>query len=298
MGKAGAASDQQVDEKTGAWEEARASHDAGQSAVSQAEAQLAAAQADEAAARADVHAAREAVNASASSLEADTAAIEAALAAQDASSFNSQRSSTLSDFERIEAPFDGVIIDRNIEVGSLVSGGTAAAEHGTGLFTIAHIEKLKAVAEVPESAAPYITLGMDVTVEVRDLDGDVLKGKVWRRSGALNQSSRTLHVEVLLDNPGKRAEPGLYCRMHFDVPSVAWTLPSTSLRVGAEGTQVVEVLPDGKVRAVNVKVSRDLGKEIELVYKFTGKENILSDPPPTLRDGTSVEAKLKASPSP
>ncbi len=293
MGKAGAASDQQVDEKRAAWEEARAAEDAGQATVSQTEAQLESARADVLAARADLVSAAESVRASLASLDADAAAVAAAGAAQQASLAGAERSATMQGYVRVEAPFDGVITARNVDVGSLVTGtGSTNADSTTptsGLFGIARSDQIRAVAEVPEGVAARVHVGMEGVVEITDLPGETFKGKVWMRSGALNSGSRTLRVEVLLENPGLKAMPGMYCRVKMEVPGETWRVPSTALQVDATGTHIVLVEAGDVVKRVPVKVSRDLGKELELFYPFKGDERVVSDPGATLTDGMKVQ---------
>jgi RND family efflux transporter MFP subunit len=202
----------------------------------------------------------------------------------------------------VEAPFDGVITARNVDVGSLVTGtGSAASADNTaptsGLFGIARSDRLRAVAEVPEAAAFRVKVGMDARVEVTDVPEEKFQGKVWMRSGGLDQSSRTLRVEVLLENRGLKAMPGMYCRLRMDVPGEAWRLPSTALQVDSSGTHIVLVDANNVCHRLAVKVSRDLGKELELVYPFKGDERVVTDPGALLTDGTKVEL-AKATPKP
>lgn len=303
MGKAGAASDQQVDETRAAWQQAKAAEEAGVAAVARSVADLEAARGDLLAARADLVSAQENVRAAIASLEADGAAVASAEAAQEASQAGAERSATLSGYENVVAPFDGVITARNVDVGSLVTGtGAVASADNTaptsGLFGIARSDQLRAVAEVPEAAAFRVRVGMTAHVEVTDVPDEKFQGKVFLRSGGLDQSSRMLRVEVLLENRGLKALPGMYCRVRMEVPGEAWRLPSTALQVDAEGTHIVVVEAGDVVKRVAVRVSRDLGNELELVYPFQGTERVVADPGALLRDGMKVTVSPSGTPSP
>lgn len=121
----------------------------------------------------------------------------------------------LQSYERVVAPFDGVITLRNIDIGSLV---TADATSGTPLFAISHDEVLRVQVHVPQDVALQLKPGMEATLDVPELPGRKFTGKVARTANALDPNTHTLLVEANIDNPDRTLTPGLDGTVHFIVP--------------------------------------------------------------------------------
>lgn len=292
LGKAGAAPDQVVDEQRAALREAEAARDSAEAGVAGALADLAAAKAAVDGAQADLVAAQEAVVAAQATLSSDTAAVEAAGFEQEATRAGEERQAALTGFVQVLAPFEGVITSRNIEVGALVQAGSGPQDPnqtapGAGLFGIAKIDRLRVVVQVPEENAAQVGMGLEGTVQA---GGASVKGKVWKRSGALDQSTRTLRTEVLLDNPKGLLLPGMFAQVHFRVQGVGWMLPSTAVRVDAEGTRIAVVEGD-RVKLREVEIGRDLGAQILIRSDLKESDSIIADPAADLKDGTVVTIK-------
>ncbi len=297
LGQAGAAPEQTVDEHRAALREAEAARDAAEAGVAGAQADLAAAKADVDGSIADLAASQESLSASQATLQSDAAAVEAANAEQRANEAGESRQATLTGFVQVLAPFDGVITSRNIEVGALVMAGSAAQDPnqtapGAGLFGLARIDRLRVVVQVPEENAGQISLGMPAKVAS---GGATVDGKVWQRSGALAQTTRTLRTEVLLQNPKGLLLPGMFAQVHFRVAGRGWMLPSTALRVDAEGTRIA-LVRDNQVVLQEVDVERDLGQQILLSTPLQATDQVIPDPAADLKDGTIVEIRQPARP--
>lgn len=217
------------------------------------------------------------------SQEANLKSAEAAVNAQLA---NVRRLERLQSFERVVAPFDGIITERNVEQGDLVSamGGT------TGLFSIAQAKTLRIQVNVPQSYAVDIRTGQDAEIQVRERPGQTFIGKVARSANALDSSSRTLLVEVQVDNSKGELLPGMYSQVKFSLarsrPTVL--IPAEALVADAKGTRVVAVSADQRARFIPVTVGRDLGTRIEVLDGLTGTETLVRAPSDTLTEGQQV----------
>jgi len=215
----------------------------------------------------------------------DLAAKQAATAASEA---NVRRLKQLQSYERVTAPYAGVITARSTDVGALINAGSASEPHE--LFHLAQVGKLRVFVAVPEVYADSVRDGEQVDI-TQDADpGHVIKGTITRNSNAINQTSRTLNVEVDVDNKNGVLLPGAYVFVHMKLPAGAntVTIPSNALLFRAQGLQA-GVVRDGRVHLVNITIGHDFGNTVEVTSGLTPQDAIILDPSDSLMTGMPVE---------
>jgi len=219
----------------------------------------------------------------------DAAAKEAAVEASQASV---RRLLQLQSFERVYAPFDGVVTVRNTDVGQLVQGGSSP----NSLFHLAAIDTVRVFVPVPEAYAAAIRNGNKATLTLDEYPGRVFTGTIARNSSAIDLSTRTLNVEVDVDNPKAEILPGAYIFVHFKVPDQgeSLTLPSNTLLFRSAGLQV-GLVRDGRVQLVPVTISHDGGAFVEISSGLQASDLVILDPSDSLTTGQQVETKEASS---
>lgn len=226
------------------------------------------------------------------------AAFEEAVANLNSAEANLRRLEQLQEYERVVAPFGGVITARNVDQGALVgpAGGVSGTlPAGTGstpgsLFTVAQTDTLSAYVTVPESYAPAVAIGQTAVVTLPALPGDTLRGRVARTAGSLDPTARTLLTEVRVANPRGVFLPGMYAQVQLALGPGAPPLrvPATALVIRDGPPQVVTVAPDSTVRYQTVTISRDLGSWVEVTGGLAAGELIVINPADDLHDGARV----------
>jgi HlyD family secretion protein len=200
---------------------------------------------------------------------------------------------TLTEFEQVTAPFDGVITRRNVDIGDLVNADTGG---GTPMFTMENDNVLRVSVDIPQSASIGIHDGLEAKVMVPQLPGQVFTGKVSRSSVALLSASRTLTTEVDVPNPDKRLRAGLFVNVVFSMPREAPSVvvPAEALIFNHAGLQVAVVDGDNKVSLKPISINRDFGKTVELRDGLAGGDRIILSPPAILHDGSKVKVAAEA----
>jgi RND family efflux transporter MFP subunit len=195
----------------------------------------------------------------------------------------------LKSFERVTAPFDGVITARRVDVGALINTGSGSAA-GPELFHIVSADRLRVFINVPEEYQRLAENGAKETLTLTEYPGRFFTGTIARNSGAIDPSSRTLQVEVDVENPNGEILPGAYVLVHFKLPDRgnAMTVPVNTVLFRSEGLRVA-VVRDGKAELVPVQVGRDFGDSLEIVSGITAKETLIVNPPDSLVSGASVQ---------
>ena len=208
-------------------------------------------------------------------------------AAADASASNVRRLEELQSFEKICAPFDGVITARNTDVGQLIDAGSNAPKE---LFHLASINKLRVYVAIPEVYSRAASNGATATLTLDEFPGEIFKGTLVRNANAFDAANRTLNTEVDVDNPKGRLRPGAYVFVHFKLPEsvTSVTIPSNALLFRKEGLQV-GVVRDGKVELVSIKIGRDYGNTVEILSGLSGSDSVILSPPDSLISGTPVK---------
>jgi RND family efflux transporter MFP subunit len=194
-------------------------------------------------------------------------------------------------FQRIVAPFSGVITVRNIDPGALVTADNPSETRE--LFHIMQTDPLRVFVNVPQVYATTIALGQEAIVYRQEEPGKVFKGKVTRTANALDPNTRTLLTEVDVANPKDALRPGMYLRVNFvavrDTPPVI--IPSAALITRNGGLRVAIMDQNETVRYRDVRLGRDYGAEVEVIEGLHGGENIIVHPGDTLPEGQKVEAR-------
>jgi RND family efflux transporter MFP subunit len=212
----------------------------------------------------------------------------AAQAAVDASKANVRRLEQLQSYERIVAPFDGIITARNTDIGDLIDAGSGSA-NPRELFHMDATGKLRVYVAVPEVDSDAIHDGDHATL-TQDSNPDLsIAGTIVRNANAIDHSTRTLNVEVDVDNAKSLLRPGAYVFVHFHLPAIgnAVTIPSNTLLFRAEGLRVGIVRGD-HVQLVPVTIGHDFGNSVEITSGLTPADEVILDPSDSLVSGTEV----------
>jgi RND family efflux transporter MFP subunit len=214
-------------------------------------------------------------NANKSIVEADKAAVE--------------QYSALVSFEKVYAPFDGVITARNTDIGDLINSGSTSNVK-TDLFHIAQPGKLRVYVNVPEEYSRGITVGMTADLSLAEFPDRKFQGKVVRTADAINVTTRTLQVEIDVNNPTGTLLTGSYAEVHLAVPTQTATLllPVNTLIFRSEGLRV-GVVKDGKVVLTAVTPGHDFGNEIEIVSGLKANDQVIINPPDSIVSGQAVQ---------
>ena len=208
---------------------------------------------------------------------------QAALAAADA---DVRRLRALKGFQRVLAPYSGVITRRDVDVGDLVNAGNGGFP--SALFHIAQIDPLRLYIDVPQRYAPSVRIEEPVTVTQSEL-ATPLHGKVVRTARAIDPVTRTLQVEVDLPNRNGRLLPGAYVEARMPVGSTGTLLaPDDALLFRAAGPRIAVVDANGRVHLKTVTLGRDMGRTIEILRGLHDGDRIVRNPPDSLADGDVV----------
>jgi RND family efflux transporter MFP subunit len=213
-------------------------------------------------------------------------------AAVDAAMASVRRLEQLQSFEKVYAPFDGIVTARNTDIGALISAGQNTTPKE--LFHLAAIGKIRVYVSVPEAYTAAIKDGGKATLTLDEYPGRVFEGTITRNSSAIDPVTRTLNVEVDIDNPKGELLPGAYVFVHFKVPEHATSLmlPSNTLLFRAQGLQVGVVHGD-RVQLVPVKIGKDTGANVEITSGLTTDDAVILDPSDSLASGQKVEVANK-----
>jgi RND family efflux transporter MFP subunit len=217
--------------------------------------------------------------------EGDYQAKKAALASADS---NVKRLEELQSFEKIYAPFDGVITARNTDVGHLINSGAGGTQQE--LFHIAAIHTLRVYINIPQEYSATAKPGLRADLTLSEFPGRRFTGELVRTANAIDPATRTLLAEVDVKNPTGELLPGAYTEVHLKVPSGAATyiLPVTALVFRSRGLQVALVENDGRAQLVPVTLGRDFGTEVEILSGLPENAVVITNPPDSLVSGEQV----------
>ncbi|MBS1799381.1 MAG: efflux RND transporter periplasmic adaptor subunit [Acidobacteria bacterium] len=215
----------------------------------------------------------------------------AAQAAVDASKANVRRLEQLQSYERIVAPFDGIITARNTDIGDLIQAGSGS-NSPRELFHLAAVGKLRVYVAVPEVYADSIRDGDNAYVTQDSSPELKISGKIVRNANAIDHATRTLNVEVDIDNSKNLLRPGAYVFVHFGLPAEmdTVTVPSNTLLFRSEGLRV-GVVRNNHVDLVPVTIGHDYGNTLEVVSGLTPSDKIVLDPSDSLTSGMEVRSE-------
>ena len=209
---------------------------------------------------------------------------------------NVQRLRELAGFQKIVAPFDGVVTARNTDVGQLINAGSGS---GPELFRIADTKRLRLYVRVPQTYAAQMQTGVMASLVFPDRPGKQYAARLESTSSALDAASRTLLAQLIVDNKNNELLPGAYVEVHFNLPAEAgaksFKLPANVLLFRGDGMHVATVDAKGRIVMKAVTLGRDYGSDIEVVQGLQPDDNVVLSPPDSLTDGAVVRvAKTKA----
>ena len=220
----------------------------------------------------------------------DLNARRAALSAQQA---NVRRVRQLQSFEKIYAPFDGVITARNTDIGDLIQAGENTTPQE--LFHLSAINRLRVFVPVPEVYQNVLKSVRTVSISSDAYPREHFTGTIARSSDAIDPLSRTLKVEVDIANPNALLLPGAYVFVHLPLPAdvASLTIPSNALLFRQEGLRV-GVVRDGRVQLVPISIGHDYGDTVEVTAGLTRMDQVVLNPSDSLVSGTGVEIDTNA----
>jgi RND family efflux transporter MFP subunit len=228
---------------------------------------------------------------SVSKQEADNAAgdFAAKQAVVQSARANVSRLEQMQAFERIYAPFDGVITARNTDIGALIDSGSSGGQR-TELFHISQPSKLRVYVNVPEAYSQAAKPGLTADLTLSEFPGRQFQGKLVRTASAIDQATRTLLVEILVDNPTGTLLTGAYAEVHLKLPTAVSSLllPVNTLMFRSEGLRVATVTDGQHAELKPITVGHDFGSEVEVVAGLTGDEAVIANPPDSLVSGQAV----------
>jgi RND family efflux transporter MFP subunit len=202
----------------------------------------------------------------------------------------------LEDFKYIVAPFDGVITQRNLDIGALIDAGST----GSNLFVIADTSKLRVYVDVPEIYAASIQVGMPAEVALNTYGAKPITGTVTRTADALDATTRTLRTEIDVDNTTQGLVPGVYANVKLGVSTASknFIVPSNTLLFRSEGLSVALVDGQQHIRVQPITLGRDFGSTVEVVDGLQDNDRIVISPPDSMYDGQQVNVAKNDSKGP
>jgi len=218
--------------------------------------------------------------------EGDFAAKKATVQSEEA---NVKRLQQLQSFEKIYAPFTGVITARNTDVGALIDSGSSGGT-GTELFHMVQPDRLRVYVNVPEAYSQAAKPGMTADLTLSEFPGRRFQGKLVRTSEAIDPSTRTLLVEIEVNNPTEALLAGAYAEVHLKLPTPASSLilPVNALIFRSEGLHVAVVDKDNRVAMKSITLGRDFGTTAEVVAGLNGDEEVIVNPPDSIAAGEKI----------
>ncbi|MGN6231922.1 MAG: efflux RND transporter periplasmic adaptor subunit [Trinickia sp.] len=211
------------------------------------------------------------------------------LAAADA---NVKRLQQLESFKRIVAPFDGIITQRNVDIGDLIDAGSGTSR---ALFALAQANPLRVYVQLPQAYSENVKVGMPVAVTQAELPGQSFRGTITHESGAIDVPTRSLQIEVTLPNPNNKLRPGAYVQVA--VPNTLRShllVPGNTLLFRAEGPQLAVVDKDGVVHLHAVSIAQDLGQVLEIDSGISADDKIIVNPSDSIADGDHVQVMQRS----
>jgi len=216
---------------------------------------------------------------------------------------NVQRLQQLVGFEKVYAPFDGVVTARNTDIGQLIDAGSGAGgTGGTGaeLFHMAAAQTLRLYVNVPQIYSQGLKPGMTADLTFNEFPGKTFTGKLVRTSKQIDPASRTLLVEFDVNNRTGELFPGAYTEVHFktNVSARALILPVSALMFRSEGLRVATVSDDNTAKLVPIILGHDDGATVQVISGLNAESRVILDPPDSLIDGETVQVAKPASTPP
>lgn len=197
-------------------------------------------------------------------------------------------------FERIIAPFDGVVTARDTDVGALINAGSGGI--GQELFVVSDVKQLRVYVQVPQSYAPDVRAGTTATLTVPEYPGQRFTARVIASADSVNATSGTTLVQLLVDNTAGKLLPGGFASLQFKLPvqQNAVRVPASSLVFDARGLMVATLGSNGEVVFKKVTINRDFGDSVEIGSGLAATDRVIDTPPDGLVDGDHVQVASTA----
>jgi RND family efflux transporter MFP subunit len=207
----------------------------------------------------------------------------------EANQANVKQLETLQSFEKIYAPFDGIVTARNTDIGALINSGNSGNVK-TDLFHISQPGKLRVYVNVPEQYSKAATPGLTANLTLAEFPGRQFQGTLVRTSNSINIATRTLTAEIDVDNPSGELLTGSYTEVHLKIPGQAssYLVPVSTLMFRSQGLQLA-VVKNGSVLLTPVTPGHDFGDQIEIVSGLKGDESVIVSPPDSIVSGQKVQ---------
>jgi len=201
---------------------------------------------------------------------------------------NVKRLQELQSFEKVYAPFDGVITARNTDVGYLIDSGSSGGSKAE-LFHIASPNRLRVYVNVPQVYSPVAKPGLKADLVLQEYPGRRFPGTLVRTADAIDRSTRTLLVEIDVNNPTGELLSGAYAEVHIKLPGSvsSFIIPVNTMLFRSEGLRVVEV-KNGVADLIPITLGRDYGNDVEVLSGLTGDEQIIVNPSDSILSGQRV----------
>lgn len=218
------------------------------------------------------------------------AKVKAAQAKVNLDESNVDRLTYMTQFKKVSAPYDGVITERRVDVGDLVTAGSTS--NTTPLFGIAQFDHIRVFSNVPQTAAGDATVGTPAKVFTVGSSSQAFEGRVARTSESIDPKARTLRVEVDLPNPQLSLVPGMYVQVEFESKSLALAqIPAGALLFRSGGPQVAVIQPDSTVKFKDVQIGRDNGNTVEIESGLADGDRVALNINNQIEDGSKVIVK-------
>lgn len=216
-------------------------------------------------------------------------AAAATKAAADAAAANVRQLEALEAFKTVVAPFDGIVTQRNVDVGALVNVGSGT-NAGPPLFEVSDLHQVRIYVQVPQALSAGLAPGLKATFEIPQYPGQAFAATVVATSHAIDPASHSMEVELQADNPDGKFAQGTYCQVRFELPSDPNTmrLPATALVTSDRGAEVAVVEAGNKVAFKSIRIGRDFGDTVEVTTGLAPNDQIVDNPPETLQSGDTV----------
>jgi RND family efflux transporter MFP subunit len=216
-------------------------------------------------------------------------------AAFNAAQANVSRLEQLVSFQKIYAPFDGIVTARNTDVGQLIDAGSASSARE--LFHVQDATTLRVFVDVPQAYARLVTVGLPAELLLNEERNRAFNGVTVRTAGAVDPVARTMRVEVDVKNPGGELFPGAYAQVRFRLTSAtpSYTLPGNALLFRPGGVRAASVDANNRVKLLPITLGTDYGTRVSIVSGLKGDERVIVNPPDSIIDGATVRVGRAAS---
>lgn len=200
---------------------------------------------------------------------------------------NVARLVALASYKNVTAPFDGIVTERNTDVGALINGGTGS---GAAMFVISDVKKLRLYVNVPQSYLPSIKMGAKATVSVPEYAGRSFPATIEASAQSVDISSGTTRMQLSIENKNNELRPGAFANVSLSLASdkQPLSIPASALIFNSSGLRVATVGPDDKVLFKTVTIARDLGRDIEIATGLAADDRVIVTPLDGIVDGDQV----------